>query len=130
MDEAAGAHQFENERSLCRHYPTHDPLIGSHEVMHFVPSRQTRSGQIEASGIVLLYSGCLRKKGMKLAIMAENYPAFPRNFANPFIIRSLVAESEFVFRIVVVLNRKMGWSGRPDCLRQPFPDIPIKVQCQ
>jgi hypothetical protein len=41
---------------------------------------------------------------MKLPIVAENYPALPRYFADPFIVRNRLTELKLIPWIVMIFN--------------------------
>jgi hypothetical protein len=53
---------------------------------------------------------------MKFAVVAEYYPTFCGHFGEPFVVGRRIGEVEFIFRVVMVLNRKRG-PRRPDCFR-------------
>jgi hypothetical protein len=72
--------------------------------VHLVPGWGTRAGKIKTAGAILFDRSRLRKKRVKLPIMAEYDPTFCGYFAYPFIIRSSLIEAKFVSRIVVIFN--------------------------
>jgi hypothetical protein len=72
--------------------------------VHLIPRWGTRAGKIKASCTILFDGGGFRQKSVKFSIMAENYPAFCRYFADPFIIGCLFIEAKLVLRIVVIFN--------------------------
>jgi hypothetical protein len=51
---------------------------------------------------------------MKFPIMAENYPPFCRDLADPFVVRRFFIEVKFVFRVVMIFNRETVWLRRAD----------------
>jgi hypothetical protein len=72
--------------------------------MHLIPSGRIRARQIKATRVVLLDCRCLRQEGVKLPIMAEDYPALPCYFADPFVVGNRLTEVELILWIVVIFN--------------------------
>jgi hypothetical protein len=72
--------------------------------VHLVPSWGTRAGKIKTAGAILFDRSCLRKKRVKLSIVAEYDPTLCGYFADPFIIGGSLIEAKFVLRIVVIFN--------------------------
>ena len=72
--------------------------------MHLIPSGRIGARQIKATRVVLLDGRCLGQEGVKLPIVAEDYPALLCYFADPFVVGNRLTESELILWIVMILN--------------------------
>jgi hypothetical protein len=102
--EPAIVSKFKDKRLLRLRNSVLDAFVGSHEVVHLIPSWRISARQIKAARAILFYGCGFGQQRVKLSIMAEYYPALSSNFANPFVVRRLFAKLEFVFWIVMELH--------------------------
>jgi hypothetical protein len=78
---------------------------------------------------MLFNGGNFGQARMKLAVVAEDNPAFLGDCRQPFVIWRIVFESELVLGIVVVFDSKRRLRC-PEYFWKASPEIPIKIERQ
>jgi hypothetical protein len=77
---------------------------------------------------VLLDGGDFWQERVKFPVVAEDNPAFSRDFRKPCVVGCRLRKPELALGVVVKLDGKRRLRC-PDRLGEAFAEIPIKIEC-